>query len=57
MVYIFDCICIPAHQAHPEILQYDYENTLAGLFQIELNVRSVCQRIELSNSLYCLTGM
>ncbi len=57
MVYIFDCIYVPAHQAQPETLQHDYENTLTGLYQIERNARSICQRIELSNSLYCLTRM
>lgn len=55
MVYIFDCIYIPAHQAHPETLQHYYANTVTGLYQIERNVRSVCQNIELLKSDYSLT--
>ena len=57
MVYIFDCIYLSAPQAHAETLQHDYVNTLAGLFQIELNVRCLCRPIELLNSIYSLTGM
>jgi hypothetical protein len=57
MVYIFDCIYIPAHQAAQEILQHDYDNTLTALYQIKRNVRSICQQIESLNSLYSPAGM
>ncbi len=57
MVYIFDFIYIPAHQAHPETLQHEYCNTVTGLYQIERRMQYVCLNIESSNSLYCLTGI
>ncbi len=57
MVYIFDCIYIPAHQANPEKLRHDYENISDSHYQIERNIRSICLHIELSSSLFCLTGI
>ena len=57
MVYIFDCIYVPAHQITAETLQHDYGNTVTGLCQIEQNVRFICRYTELLKSDYSLTGM
>jgi hypothetical protein len=37
---------VPAHQARSKILRQDYDRTLTDLYQIERNVRSICQYIE-----------